>query len=130
MKQQTISALVIALLNNLVESSKVLILNDIHLNKDSNEGVSMPGSEASPQLLEYILQDAFDAEAYSGLNYDAILCIGDLVRHGLAVDESSATNNWEVQKQTMREVLEKITEIFVDVPILPVIGNNDVTYHN
>ena len=59
MKQQTLFT-AIALLNSVAQSSKVLILNDIHLDKDSNEGISMPGSTTSPQLLDEVLQDAFD----------------------------------------------------------------------
>lgn len=56
--------------------------------------------------------------------------MGDLNKHGLAVSIDSETNNWELMKYTMKTVIESIEEAFPAVPILPVIGNNDVVYHD
>jgi len=75
-----------------------------------------------------VLEEA--AEEEKGEPIDAILLIGDLCKHGLAVDVGATENNWELMKYTMREALKAMVAAFPDVPIIPVIGNNDVIYHD
>ena len=48
----------------------------------------------------------------------------------MAAEIDSPTNNWEQMLYTMREAIQAIVAAFPDVPILPVIGNNDVVYHD
>jgi len=56
--------------------------------------------------------------------------MGDLCKHGLAVKLDSTTNNWDLMKYTMRTAINAIVSAFPEVPILPVLGNNDVVYHD
>ena len=53
-----------------------------------------------------------------------------MCRHGLAADVGATENNWELMKYTMREAIKAMVAAFPDVPIIPVIGNNDVIYHD
>ena len=56
--------------------------------------------------------------------------MGDLCKHGLAVALNETTTNWEQMKYTMQEAIASIVTAFPNVPILPVLGNNDVVYHD
>ena len=56
--------------------------------------------------------------------------IGDLCKHGLAVKIGSAQTNWDMMKYTMQVAIQAIEDAFPGIPILPVIGNNDVMYHD
>ena len=58
------------------------------------------------------------------------MLLGDLCKHGLAVEIDAETTNWELMKYTMRMAIDSIVKAFPNVPILPVIGNNDVIYHD
>ena len=58
------------------------------------------------------------------------MLIGDLCKHGLAAKIGAESNNWELMKYTMREAISAIEDAFPRIPILPVIGNNDVMYHD
>ena len=113
-----------------VTAHKVLMINDVHLDVNSTQLYSEPGTEASITTLNKVLQEAAHEEARSGTHIDAILLIGDLCKHGLAVDIDADKTNWDLMKYTMREVLKAITKAFPGIPILPVIGNNDVIYHD
>lgn len=66
-------------------SHKVLTINDVHLDVNSTQLYSEPGTEASITTLNKVLQEAAKEEAASGTPIDAILLIGDLCKHGLAV---------------------------------------------
>ena len=48
----------------------------------------------------------------------------------MAAEIDSPTNNWDQMLITMHEAIQAIVTAFPDVPILPVIGNNDVIYHD
>lgn len=57
--------------------------------------------------------------------------VGDQCRHGLASRNTTEPNpNWQTMLDTFTEVMAEITEAFPNIPILPVIGNNDVVYHD
>ena len=60
---------------------------------------------------------------------EAIFLLGDTCKHHLAVEEGDANNNWQIMKQTMQIVISEIVTAFPNIPIIPVIGNNDVVYH-
>ena len=128
MKHLLFTTLLIAFLSHISQAIKVLTINDIHLDVNNTDQYSVPGTEASITTLEKVLQEA--AEAEKGEKIDAILLIGDMCRHGLAADVGATENNWEMMKYTMREALKAIVAAFPDVPIVPVIGNNDVVYHD
>lgn len=91
---------------------------------------SEPGTESSLTTLNKVLQEAADEESKSGDPIDAILLLGDLCRHGLAVPTNATETNWPLMKYTMQEAMKAIVKAFPDVPILPVLGNNDVVYHD
>ena len=128
MKHLLFTTLLIATLGNLAQAIKVLTINDVHLDVNNTDLYSVPGTEASITTLEKVLQEA--AEAEKGEPIDAILLIGDMCRHGLAADVGATENNWELMKYTMREAIKAMVAAFPDVPIIPVIGNNDVVYHD
>ena len=48
------------------------------------------------------------------------------MEEGIPLDQT----NWEIMKLTMIEVITSIKTAFPTVPILPVVGNNDVIYHD
>lgn len=77
-----------------------------------------------------LLDEAAKEEKKSSVPIDAILLMGDLCKHGLAVEINSTTNNWEFMKYTMRQAINAIETAFPTVPILPVLGNNDVVFHD
>lgn len=79
-----------------------------------------------------MLQEAAAEEKKSGDAITAIFLVGDLCKHGLAVDLGTPEDetNWGLMKYTMQEVITAIKETFPDTPILPVVGNNDVEYHD
>ena len=106
------------------------MINDVHLDVNSTQLYSEPGTEASLTTLNKVLQEAASEEKQSGISIDAILLIGDLCKHGLAVNAGSTTTNWELMKYTMSVAIDAIEDAFPDIPILPVIGNNDVIYHD
>ncbi len=56
--------------------------------------------------------------------------MGDLCKHGLAVQLNATSTNWDQMKITMKEAINAIVTAFPNVPILPVLGNNDVAYHD
>lgn len=114
----------------LSQATKVLIINDIHLDVNNTALYSVPGTEASVTTLEKVLSEASKKENESGDKIEAILLVGDLCRHHLAANEGSPTNQWELMKYTMREAIKPIIAAFPDIPILPVVGNNDVPYHD
>ena len=122
--------LAFTILSNLALSSKVLIINDIHLDVNNTALYSVPGTEASITTLEKVLWEASLEESKSNDDIDAILLVGDLCKHHLAVDVGSTTNNWELMKYTMREAMKALVNAFPNIPILPVVGNNDVPYHD
>ena len=114
-------------------SHKVLILNDVHLDIDSTEYYSTPGEECNIRTLNLVLSEAKKVEDASADPIEAILLVGDLNRHGLAsydFDIPLKDTQWETMKTTMIEVITAIKDNFPAVPILPVIGNNDVIYHD
>ena len=119
-----------ALLITLSQATKVLIINDIHLDVNNTALYSVPGTEASVTTLEKVLSEASKKENESGDKIEAILLVGDLCRHHLAANEGSPTNQWELMKYTMREAIKPIIAAFPGIPILPVVGNNDVPYHD
>lgn len=120
----------LSLLSCVSSAHKVLLINDVHLDVNSTQLYSEPGTEASITTLNKVLQEAAQEEAKSGVPIDAILLIGDLCKHGLAVAIDTSPNNWELMKYTMREAINAIETAFPSIPILPVIGNNDVIYHD
>jgi len=81
-------------------------------------------------MLDKVLQEAAKEEEKSGDEIAAIFLLGDLCRHGLAVDPGTSPTNWPTMKITMQLAIESIVAAFPKVPILPVIGNNDVEYHD
>ena len=120
----------LSLMVSLTSAHKVLLINDIHLDVNSTQLYSEPGTEASITTLNKVLQEAAQEEAKSGVPIEAILLIGDLCKHGLAVAIDTSPNNWELMKYTMKEAISAIETAFPSIPILPVIGNNDVIYHD
>ena len=98
----------IAVCVSLAQGTKVLLLNDIHLDVNNTALYSMPGTEASITTLEKVLQEAAFKEKESGVKIEAILLVGDLVRHHLAAKEGSPTNQWGLMKYTMREAFRAI----------------------
>ena len=120
----------VALLMSLSMATKVLLINDVHLDINSTMLYSEPGTEASVSTMKKVFEQAAQVEAKMDGDIEAILLAGDLCRHGLAAKEGSATNNWEEMKKTMRTVMDSLVEQFPDIPIIPVIGNNDVMYHD
>jgi len=82
--------------------------------------------------LDKVLSEAANEESKSGVPIEAILLIGDLCRHGMAADIGApkSETEWPLMKYTMTEAFAAIQRAFPDVPILPVIGNNDVVYHD
>ncbi len=54
-----------------------------------------------------------------------ILLVGDLCKHGLA-SYTDTDPNWPLMQYTMGIVMSAIQNAFPGIPILPVIGNNDV----
>lgn len=123
-------AALVLMLANTVHSYKVLLINDVHLDVNSTQLYSDPGTEASITTLNKVLQEAASEEQSSGVGIDAILLIGDLCKHGLAAPIGAESNNWELMKYTMQEAISAIEDAFPQIPILPVIGNNDVMYHD
>ena len=113
-----------------VDAHKVLLINDIHLDIDSTAKYSEPGTPLNHLTLDKVLSEAADIESKTGEAPEAILLMGDMCKHGLAVEIDSETNNWDIMKKTMREAIRVIVENFPSVPILPVLGNNDVVYHD
>ena len=91
---------------------------------------SVPGTEASITTLEKVLWEASLEESKSDDAIDAILLVGDLCRHHLAVEVGAKENNWGLMKETMKEAIRALVDAFPNIPILPVIGNNDVPYHD
>ena len=120
----------LTLLSNLTLSTKVLLINDIHLDVNNTALYSEPGTEASVTTLEKVLWEASLEESKSNDDIDAILLIGDFCKHHLAVDVGAEDNNWELMKYTIREAMKPIVNAFPNIPIIPVIGNNDVPYHD
>ena len=98
-------SLVIVILNNLAEATKVLLINDIHLDVNSTVLYSTPGTETSITTLQLVLNEAATEEAKTDDDVDAILLIGDMCKHHLAVEPGSATNQWNLMKYTMREAV-------------------------
>ena len=123
-------AIALSCLVQRADAYKVLLINDIHLDVNSTQLYSEPGTEASITTLNKVLQEAAEEEKKSNEPIDAIFLIGDLCKHGLAVPIGSETNNWELMKYTMIEAIGAIERHFPQIPILPVIGNNDVVYHD
>ena len=118
-----------------VQAHKLLILNDIHLDiapDDFNSTYSMPGQECNYATLDLILSEAVKIEDDGSGPIEAILLVGDLNKHHLAADIGTAIEdtNYEIMNTTMIEVITAIKENFPNTPILPVIGNNDVVYHD
>lgn len=52
------------------------------------------------------------------------------MKHGVAVPIDSPTTNEGLMLETMRTVFDEIMAAFPDIPIIPVVGNNDVVYHD
>ena len=125
-----VSLLSMAVILTLTHATKVLIINDVHLDVNNTALYSVPGTEASITTLEKILSEAAIKENESGEKIEAIMLVGDLCRHHLAAREGADHNHWDLMKYTMREVFRPLVEAFPDIPILPVIGNNDVPYHD
>ena len=92
------------MLANTVHSYKVLLINDVHLDVNSTQLYSEPGTEASITTLNKVLHEAASEEEKSGVGIDAIMLVGDLCKHGLAAYDTES-NNWELMKYTMREVI-------------------------
>ena len=79
------------------------------------------------------MSEAAKLENDSSGPIEAILLVGDLNKHGLATKNFTLPledTDWETMKTTMIEVITAIKTNFPTVPILPVIGNNDVVYHD
>ena len=72
-------------------SHKVLLVNDIHLDVDSTQLYSEPGTEASLSTLKRVMQEAADKNP----DAEAILLMGDLCKHGLAVEINAKETNWK-----------------------------------
>ena len=55
-----------------------------------------------------------------------------MCKHGMAVEEGVplSETNWEAMQETVQFAVNAIVKAFPTVPILPVIGNNDVIYHD
>lgn len=127
-----LAALLMGTLCQMTVAHKILMLNDIHLDVNSTVLYSEPGTEASITTLDKVLSEAANEESKSGVPIEAILLIGDLCKHKLAVSIGVPLDetNWELMLYTMEEAFAAIQRAFPDVPILPVIGNNDVVYHD
>jgi Calcineurin-like phosphoesterase len=111
------------------QATRLLILADIHLNVNATTNYVRPGAETSPEMLQNVLNEA--AKREDGQQIDAILMIGDLCKHGLAATDQSVPNPlWPLMLFTMQEAIQMIASAFPNIPVLPVIGNNDVEYHN
>ena len=80
---------------------KVLLINDVHLDVNSTQLYSEPGTEASPTTLNKVLSEAAADEKKSGDSIEAILLLGDLCKHGLAVEIDAEETNWELMKYTI-----------------------------
>lgn len=80
-------------------------------------------------MLNNVLDKAAKEVKDSGVKLDAILLVGDLCMHGLS-SSSDTDPNWPLQIYTMGVVMDSIQNAFPGIIILPVIGNNDVQYHN
>lgn len=79
--------------------------------------------------MDYVLDDM--AEKYhnnSSTKLDAIIVTGDMVVHGLSSKDFSI-NNWEKQKEIIKETMDSMTKRFPDVPIINAVGNNDAIHH-
>ena len=80
-----------------VQSHKLLILNDIHLDINSTEYYSQPGKECNYRTLDLVLSEAAKLEDDSSGPIEAILLVGDLNKHGLATKNLTLTlaeTNW------------------------------------
>ena len=92
-------------------------------------------SEETPiKLVRAVISRALNQTAEDNLNIDAILINGDFVKHGVALDgnvsDSQMEQTWAEIQDNMRASLTLIRSIFLDQPVLPVIGNNDVIMHD
>jgi Icc-related predicted phosphoesterase len=80
-------------------------------------------------MLQNVLNNA--AKREQGEHIDAIIVVGDLCRHNMASKNESEPNPlWPLMEYTMTTAMEYVSNAFPGVPILPVIGNNDVEYHD
>ena len=124
---------ILSLIAQPVNSHKVLLINDVHLNINSTDYYSQPGEETNIRTLNTVLTEAAKVEDASGTPIEAILLVGDLVKHKMAARDLAIPvedTQWEQMQLTMIEVITTIKTAFPSVPILPVIGNNDVIYHD
>lgn len=80
-------------------------------------------------MLNNVLDKAAKELKDSGVKLDAILLVGDLCMHDLS-STTDTDPNWPLQQYTMAVVMNSIQNTFPGIIILPVIGNNDVQYHN
>jgi hypothetical protein len=126
----TLLALSCALLPATTKAHKVLLINDIHLDVNSTQHYSEPGTPLSMITLNKVLSEAADEEAKTGEPIEAILLMGDLCKHGMAVEINAKQNNWDLMKFTIKTAISAIETYFPTVPILPVLGNNDVVFHD
>jgi hypothetical protein len=111
------------------QATRLLILADIHLNVNATTSYVQTGAETSPEMLQNVLNEA--AKREDGNQIDAILIIGDLCKQGLAAEDQSVPNPlWPLMRFTMQEAIQMVASAFPNIPVLPVIGNNDVEYHN
>ena len=99
MKANFINAL--ALLCQVSIAHKVLLINDVHLDVNSTQLYSEPGTEASLKTLNKVLSEAAADEEKSGESIEAILLLGDLCKHGLAVEIDAEETNWKLMRFTI-----------------------------
>ena len=70
-------------------------------------------------------------EKQQGEKFDAIIVPGDLVAHGVPFDpnNASAGGDYELLKETQRQIAERFHKYFPDTLLIPTLGNNDGKYH-
>ena len=91
---------IVAFLTESTYAHKLLLINDVHLNLESTENYSEPGTETNMKTLNLVLEQAAKLEAEESEPIEAILLIGDLCKHGMALREDDfdlplSDTNWE-----------------------------------
>ena len=107
---------------------KYLIFADVHLDLNSTSTSVELGYNPSADVFRLVLEEAREK---NGQDLDAILMLGDYVKHNMTSVEGLPPIHWPEQIETMKMVIHLIEDVFPLTPIIPVIGNNDVMFdHN
>ena len=83
-----------------------------------------------------LVEEVTDHALKNQQNLSAVLLNGDFVKHKVALSpDQNATDQqmnqtWETIKSNMKITLDLMRRKFPELPILPVIGNNDVIVHD